>query len=72
MNNPQIKTIIAAGHDGTVYKLSIGKGIRTEMSKTTGRNSIMQEYKELMMNKISPNEIVEILSYKYNWKYEVI
>lgn len=28
MDNPQIKTIIAAGHDGTVYKLSIGKGTR--------------------------------------------
>ncbi len=72
MDNPQIKTIIAGGHNGTVYKLSVGKGIRTEINNLTGRNSIVQEYKELLRKEFSPNDIVEMLSNKYNWKYEVI
>lgn len=72
MDNPQIKTIIAGGHNGIVYKLSVGKGIRTEISKVTGRNSIMQEYSELSSVGKTPNEIVEMLSKIYGWKYEVI
>ncbi len=35
MDNPQIKSIIAGGHNGTVYKLSVGKGIRTEINNLT-------------------------------------
>lgn len=72
IDNPQIKTIIAGGHDGTVYKLSIGKGVRTEINNLTGRNSIIQEYQEMLRNGLVPNEIVQILSDKYKWKYEVI
>lgn len=29
---PQIKTMIAAGHDGTVYKMSVGNGKRLDLS----------------------------------------
>lgn len=72
LDNPQIKTIIAGGHNGTVYKLSVGKGTRTGISDLTGRNSIIQEYNNLLRNNLKPNEIVNILSKKYNWKYEVI
>lgn len=71
MDNLQIKIIIAAGHDGAIYKLSVGKGIRTEMIKTTGRNSIVQEYRRLLDIVGKPNDIVETLVKKYNWEYEV-
>jgi SPP1 gp7 family putative phage head morphogenesis protein len=72
MDNPQVKTIIAGGHDGTVYKLSISKGARTEISNLTGRNSIMQEYNMLLNELGSPNSVVTALTSKYGWKYEVI
>lgn len=31
-NNPEIKTMIAAGHNGKVYKMSVGNGKRLDLS----------------------------------------
>lgn len=72
LDNPQIKTIIAGGHNGTVYKLSVSKGTRTGISDLTGRNSIIQEYRRILDNVENPNKVVEALANKYNWSYEVI
>ncbi len=72
MDNPQIKTIIAAGHDGTVYKLSIGKGTRIEYDEVIRRNKVEQEYRHLARIGKEINEIVERLGENYNWIYEVI
>lgn len=72
LDNPQIKTIIAGGHDGTVYKLSVGKGTRTGISDLTNRNIIIQEYRRLFDIVENPNKVVEALANKYNWSYEVM
>jgi len=72
MDNPQVKTIVAGGHDGTVYRLSVGKGTRTEINNLTGKNSIIQEYRRLLDIVEKPNKVMESLAKKYNWKYEVI
>lgn len=60
-----IKTIVAGGHNGTVYRLSVGKGKRLD-------NSIITEYNVLMeaLDK-DTDKVVQALSQKYNWKYEV-
>lgn len=73
LDNPQIKTIIAAGHNGVIYKLSIGEGIRVGINKLTNRNDIFVEYQRVLRELTNnPNEVVKILSAKYNWIYEVI
>lgn len=73
LDNPQIKTIIAAGHDGTLYKLSVGKdGNRLGKHQITDENLIKQEYNKLYTATKDANKVVEYLVDKYNWKYEVL
>lgn len=48
-NNPEIKTIIAAGHDGTVYKLSCGNGRRLDLSD----KNVYNDYKNRWVRKYS-------------------
>ena len=61
---PQINFIIAGGHDGTVYKLSIGTGRRTV------DNNLYAEYNIIKDSGASPHEIVEKMAQKYGWRYE--
>lgn len=61
---PQINFIIAGGHDGTVYKLSIGTGRRTV------DNNLYAEYNIIKDSGASPHEIVEKMARKYGWRYE--
>lgn len=64
LNCPQIKMIVAAGHDGTVYKLS---------AKTSSRNiadNINIEYNILKRDLGDENEVMIALANRYGWKYE--
>lgn len=72
MDNPQIKTIVAGGHDGTVYKLSIGHGTRLSIDKNLGFNAIIPEYRNLLDNLKDPHMVVAALANKYGWEYEKI
>lgn len=71
LDKPQIETIIAAGHNGTVYMLDVGDGIRLETNNTLNENKVIQEYKRLYDILKDPNKVVESLAKKYNWNYEV-
>lgn len=42
-DNPQIGTIIAVGHNGAVYKLSIGRGERVDRSIVSEYNMLMED-----------------------------
>ncbi len=64
---PQISTIIAAGHDGTVYKLSVGKGKRQVDRNLVSEYNILKEYYE---NDI--HSVVSNFAKKYGWRYERI
>lgn len=72
LNNSQIKTIIAGGHDGTVYKLSVGNGIRLGISNLTNENEVIKEYRRLLNALGDSNSVVDALVRKYNWDYEVV
>lgn len=61
---PQIKTIIAVGHDGSVYSLSIGDGERLDRSYLFKYNKIMQNCNN------DTDEALYELSSKYKWRYE--
>ena len=63
-DNPQIKTIVAVGHDGTVYQLSIGDGKRVD-------KNIYSEYNKLMRDHNKNTHIVMlILTEEYGWSYK--
>ena len=60
---PAIKTIVATGHDGTVYSLSIGNGKRVD-------RSIEREYNTYMrMLNYDSHKTMTALSIEYGWRY---
>ena len=64
---PEIKTIIAVAHDGKVYKLSIGNGVRISEKEMRFLNLEWQRLcKKYSMNTDTCNRI---LRKKYNWMY---
>ena len=62
-DNPQINTIVAAGHNGVVYQLSIGDGKRVD-------RDIYSEYNIVMNEKKDSHATMEYLSQKYGWRYK--
>lgn len=70
LDYPQIQSMIAAGHDGTVYTLSIGDGKRLGADENTGENVIVQEFRELYSRLGDSDTVVKSLSHKYGWRYE--
>jgi proteasome lid subunit RPN8/RPN11 len=62
-NYPAIKTIIAAGHNGIVYSLSINNGKRVDFSFINEYNELYSEYRNY-------EEVVESLAKIYNWEYK--
>ncbi len=60
---PQIKTIVATGHDGTVYSLSIENGKRVDRSVEIEHNAYMLEFNH------NTHLVVDKLAEKYNWMY---
>ncbi len=61
---PQIKTIIAVGHDGTVYSLSIGDGKRVD------RSNYMDYNKYVNLNNGNIDDALKYLSKEFKWRYE--
>lgn len=59
----QIKTIVATGHDGSVYSLSIGNGKRVD-------RRISMDYNYYMTKTGNDTDLVmKALSEKYGWRY---
>ncbi len=54
--------MIAVGHDGTVYYLSISDGERFD-------NNIRAEYNALYSKYKNEDNVLQILSKKYGWGY---
>ena len=62
-DNPEIKTIVVAGHNGVVYQLSIGDGKRVD-------KKIYSEYNIVMKEKKNSHDTMVHLSEKYGWRYK--
>lgn len=62
---PSIKTIVAGGHNGKVYMLSIKNGKRLDKSVITEYNVLMEAFDK------DTHKTVSALAEKYNWEYEV-
>ncbi len=65
---PQIKTMIASGHDGTVYKLSVGKGKRLSILNDTEYNYVFNEWARKYKENLDLCA-VEHFSKKLNWEF---
>lgn len=67
MNVPQIKSIVAGGHNGNVYILSLGNnGKRLDKSVAMEYNKLYKEYYDKDTIKVMKH-----LAAKYNWIFEV-
>lgn len=64
--NPQIRTMIVAAHDGTVYTLSIGEGKRLDRRDSMIYNDYEKEFNGNL------NLVVKKLAEIYNWRYRVL
>lgn len=63
-DNPQVAIIIAVGHNGVIYKLSIGNGKRVD-------KSIVGEYNMLMKDTGKDrHKVMQLLAKRNNWSYE--
>lgn len=73
-NCPEIKTMIAAGHNGTVYKLSVGKGIRLDLSDEIEYNHYNMLWSRLFNNAHDINTgdavAVQAFSEELGWSFE--
>lgn len=69
-NNPEIRTIIAAGHDGTVYKLSVGNGKRLDLRNNMDYNFYYNRWKSIYRNGNGDISSVIEFSKALGWDFE--
>ena len=69
-NNPEIRTIIAAGHDGTVYRLSVGNGKRLDMSNKLDYNYYYNRWKSIFSEGNGDISSVIAFSKALGWDFE--
>ena len=62
---PEIGTIVAGAHDGTVYKLSLGKGRRSVDGNLVSEYNILKDQFDGDIDKVVSN-----LARVYGWRYE--
>ena len=66
LTNPEIKEMIAVGHNGRVYSLRIGKGKRPTVE------DFLPMYKNFYNKyKDQGDKIVKMIAEKYNWTYTI-
>ncbi len=65
LNVPQIKTMIAGGHNGVVYKLSIGNGTHSIDGNLASIYNILKKQFDGDLNRV-----VSELAKRYKWRYE--
>jgi hypothetical protein len=63
-DNPEIKIIVAAGHNGVVYQLSIADGKRVDKDIYVEYNRTMEKFG------YNSHQAMEYLSQKYGWRYK--
>lgn len=68
-NYPQIKTLIAVGHKGTVYKLSVGKGKRLDIPNKEEYNRIERDFQRNYSCKTGYLQALEKYSKQYGWDF---
>lgn len=69
-NNPEIRTIIAAGHDGTVYRLSVGNGKRLDLRSNLDYNYYYNRWKSIYRNGNGDISSVIEFSKALGWDFE--
>lgn len=68
-DNPQIKTLIAVGHKGTVYKLSVGKGKRLDYPTEQEYNRIERDFQRNYNPKTGYLTALEKYTKQYGWDF---
>lgn len=66
---PQIKTMIAAGHNGIVYKMSVGSGKRLDMSSGNKYNDIKQKFRHLYDFKTGDLDAITQFCNENGWSF---
>lgn len=71
-DTPEIRTILAVAHNGTVFSLSIGNGKRVASSQNGRYNDIKFEWQRTFReNNQDIHKTNQAISKKYGWDYEV-
>lgn len=69
-DNPEIRTIIAAGHDGTVYRLSVGNGKRLDIRNNLDYNFYYNRWKSIYSTGNGDISSVIAFSKELGWDFE--
>lgn len=69
-NNPEIKTLIAAAHNGTVFKLSVGSGKRLDLSDEREYNYHKLVFQRGYDSKTGDFEMIKKYCNDYGWSFE--
>lgn len=67
-DNPEIKTMIAAGHDGKVYFLTVGEGKRLDLSNENERNLARKAWNRLYRDLNGDEGALKTFCDEYGWK----
>lgn len=70
-NSPEIKTLIAAGHDGTVYFLSVGNGSRLDLSNNLNLELTRMEWQRCYKDLNGDLGALTKFCEKYGWDLNV-
>ncbi len=69
----EIKTIVAAGHDGSVYTLSIDSGKRLDFSDRIVYDDFIREWIDLYKHFDNDTHVTNLaLCKKYQWRYKML
>jgi hypothetical protein len=69
-NDPRIKTLIAAAHNGTVYKISVGNGKRLDISDEMKYNHYMMAFNRNYDHKTGNLAFLTGISKHLGWEFE--
>ena len=67
---PQVKTIIAAGHNGIVYKMSVGSGKRLDMNNINVYNETKRKFSLAYNLETGDLKALEQYCGKLGWRFE--
>ena len=67
---PEVKAILAVGHNGTVYKMSVGKGKRLDLSDKMRYNDFEREFHRTYSQKTGDLIALERYCAELGWRFE--
>lgn len=71
-NNPEIKVLLAVGHNGTVYKLSVKNGKRLDISEKKSYDHYRMDFQRRYNIETGDHEALVYYATSLGWEYDVM